>query len=482
MNFKRVSACICASVATLVILGATPAYAQLTGTDTAPGSSCAGFENGTTRLTADSDLNGEGVVLVCDGSIWNKAEGSTPLWQEGAGTDIYYNSGTTEVGIGTSNPTYTLDVNGTIRAANGIMLDPVSGGSPTYMDLDNLDSVNLSSPTDGDVLSYSSGEWINSAGGGGSSFWEVGGTTNSIHYSSGNLRVGIGESNPAAVLDIYSGNFSSATTGINNWYWGSAPDNTTSVEGIVNYANISAPSGGSANHAGFNNQVISNVGGGTTPYLAGIKNFTSNQGSTTYTNLYGITTFNGTGIGDITNSYGVYIGNDTAAFGSITNTYALYIEDQTDSDTSNYAIYTNAGLVRLNDDVGIGKDPIVALDVVGDINYTGVLVDVSDIRMKYDIQPLQSPLQKLTTLNGFSFKMKGDEKQSVEYGVSAQDVQEVFPELVHQVDTDGTMGVSYNGLIAPMIEAIKEQQKQIDTLQKEVESLKAQLDSKPEEL
>lgn len=79
---------------------------------------------------------------------------------------------------------------------------------------------------------------------------------------------------------------------------------------------------------------------------------------------------------------------------------------------------------------GIGDStPDAALDVVGDINYTGVIVDVSDIRMKYDIEPLDSPLKKLAGLNGFAFKMKGDEKQTVEYGVSAQDVQKAFPEL-----------------------------------------------------
>jgi hypothetical protein len=130
-------------------------------------------------------------------------------------------------------------------------------------------------------------------------------------------------------------------------------------------------------------------------------------------------------------------------------------------------------------DVGIGKtSPSVALDVVGDINYTGVLVDVSDIRTKYDIEPLQSPLAKMTSLNGFSFKMKNDESKGVELGVSAQDVQKVFPELVHQVDDNGTLGVSYNGLIAPMIEAMKEQQAQIEALQAEIKTLKLQTESK----
>lgn len=124
--------------------------------------------------------------------------------------------------------------------------------------------------------------------------------------------------------------------------------------------------------------------------------------------------------------------------------------------------------------LGLGTaSPNVALHVVGDINYTGQIVDVSDIRLKENIRPLQSPLDKLTSINGFSFQMKGDPKHATEYGVSAQDVQKVFPELVSPVSQNGTLGVNYSGLIAPMIEAIKEQQAQIEALKAEIEFLKS---------
>ena len=133
-----------------------------------------------------------------------------------------------------------------------------------------------------------------------------------------------------------------------------------------------------------------------------------------------------------------------------------------------------------NNRLGVNTDaPAVALGVVGDIHYTGTIVDVSDIRMKYDIRPVENSLAKITGLNGFSFKMKSDQSNNIEYGVSAQDVQRYFPELVHQVDDSGTLGVSYNGLIAPMIEAIKTQQTQIENLQFEIESLKTEMNDRP---
>jgi len=64
-----------------------PAFAQLTGTDSAPGSSCAGFPAGAARLTADADQDGKTVKLICDGTIWQPAGfrdcntvGDTPVW------------------------------------------------------------------------------------------------------------------------------------------------------------------------------------------------------------------------------------------------------------------------------------------------------------------------------------------------------------------------------------------------------------------
>ena len=93
------------------------------------------------------------------------------------------------------------------------------------------------------------------------------------------------------------------------------------------------------------------------------------------------------------------------------------------------------------------------------------------------IKPIDSPLEKLTSLNGFSFKMKGDPKQTVEYGVVAQDVQKVFPELVRQMDDSGTLGVSYIGLFAPVIESIKALSEENDELRARNEQLTRRLEA-----
>lgn len=68
---------------------ASPAAAQLVGTDTAPGSSCVGFPAGATRVTADADQNGKEITLICDGSVWQPAgAGGDDLGNHTATQDI----------------------------------------------------------------------------------------------------------------------------------------------------------------------------------------------------------------------------------------------------------------------------------------------------------------------------------------------------------------------------------------------------------
>ena len=128
--------------------------------------------------------------------------------------------------------------------------------------------------------------------------------------------------------------------------------------------------------------------------------------------------------------------------------------------------------------VGIGDtDPAVALDVVGDINYTGVIQDVSDRRLKENVKPLEGSLKGITSLDGYSFTMKGDDAAVREYGLMAQDVEEVFPELV-TTGEDGFKTMNYIGLIAPLVESVKDLSARIEALEAENQSLKAQIEGK----
>ena len=59
-----------------------------------------------------------------------------------------------------------------------------------------------------------------------------------------------------------------------------------------------------------------------------------------------------------------------------------------------------------------------------------------------------------------------------QYGLIAQQVEKVFPEMVKTIDSKGYKGVDYAKLVPVLIEAIKEQQKQIELLKNRLDKIK----------
>ena len=104
-----------------------------------------------------------------------------------------------------------------------------------------------------------------------------------------------------------------------------------------------------------------------------------------------------------------------------------------------------------------------ALNVGGDV----VAYASSDKRLKDNIKNIENPIEKVQKLNGvtWDWNSNADELQQSlpNVGVIAQEVEEVFPQLVHNRD-NGYKGVDYAKLTGLLIEAIKDQQKQIDEL------------------
>ena len=107
--------------------------------------------------------------------------------------------------------------------------------------------------------------------------------------------------------------------------------------------------------------------------------------------------------------------------------------------------------------------------VSNDLTVSGDVVVSSDARLKANIISLGSTLAKLLLIDGKRYTMKKDGKQKI--GVLAQDIQKVFPELVTTDDKD-MLAVNYQGLVPVLINALKEQQSEIDTFRKEVSELK----------
>jgi hypothetical protein len=98
----------------------------------------------------------------------------------------------------------------------------------------------------------------------------------------------------------------------------------------------------------------------------------------------------------------------------------------------------------------------------GDATLSGNLAINSDARLKANIISLGSTLAKLLQIDGKTYTMKRDDNQKQQIGVLAQDIEKVFPELVSE--SNGVKSVNYQGLVPVLINAMKEQQKEIEEL------------------
>ena len=100
----------------------------------------------------------------------------------------------------------------------------------------------------------------------------------------------------------------------------------------------------------------------------------------------------------------------------------------------------------------------------GDATLSGDLTINSDERLKDNIQPLGSTLNKLHQIEAKTYSLKKDEEHTPKIGVLAQEVQAVFPELVTE-GADGILSVNYQGLVPVLINAINEQEVKIAALE-----------------
>lgn len=110
-----------------------------------------------------------------------------------------------------------------------------------------------------------------------------------------------------------------------------------------------------------------------------------------------------------------------------------------------------------------------SIKTAGGIYAGGNITAYSDVRLKTNIQPISNALDKVKQLSGNVYDRVDTESPLRQAGVIAQEVQAVLPEAVVE-DGEGKLGVNYNGVVALLLQAVKE-------LQEEVASLKLQINS-----
>lgn len=125
-----------------------------------------------------------------------------------------------------------------------------------------------------------------------------------------------------------------------------------------------------------------------------------------------------------------------------------------------YKLHVVGGGTSLGGDVFINEDVVIG----GNTNITGVCTaqdfdSLSDVNYKTNIETVSGALTKIEQMRGVRFDWKESGQPS--FGVVAQELEQVLPELVRGSDP---RTVNYNGIIGVLIEAIKELSEEVRTL------------------
>jgi hypothetical protein len=325
------------------------------------------------------------------------------------------------VGIGTSVPTEKLTVIGNV--SSGQFISTVTSGTPPFVVSSNTEVINLNAsflrgkiPPNGNIVGTTDSQTLTNK-------TLVSPTLNTPQVSSGVILLGSTSGNTTLIA-------SSVASGVLTL---PAITDTLIGRNSVDVLTNKTIAAGVNTITGLTN---SNLSGS-----AGITN--ANLANSTISGVSLGSTLNGLNFGSYLNASGVYNG-------SIERTVSVAA---TSANTSGSLVARDASGDFTAGSINCANLTASFTVTAQDINST------SDINLKTNIETVENPIEILTQLRGVSFDWKASGKKS--YGVIAQELEQILPDLV----TNGEVkSVNYNGLIAVLIEAIKDLKKEIEDL------------------
>lgn len=391
-----------------------------------------------------------------------------PLWSSSTklgDSNIFQTGGA--VGIGTTTPVATLDVNGTVNSATGYSL----GGTPFI----------IGSKLGNTFIGYAVGNSTTTGGSntgiGYATFQDN--TTGTFNTALGEASLSVsttGNDNTGAGAGALEAN----TTGSNNTAtgWAALLDNTT--------GNYNTATGSGALY--FNTTGNTNTAIGTDALELNTTGI-NNSALGTYALLWNTTGNYNTGAGfdagfamdgsKVTGSNNTAIGFNTAfSTGALTNATAVGAYAVVGSDNALVlGCVSGVNTCPATTSVGIGTSTPTNLLTLGQ-GHGPAIADgwstYSSRRWKTNIQTLHNALEKVVQLRGVSYDLQANGKH--ELGVIAEEVGAVVPEVVtFEKNGKDAQSVDYSRLTALLIEATKEQQALIEQQQQQIEQLTSQM-------
>jgi hypothetical protein len=281
------------------------------------------------------------------------------------------------------------------------------------------------------------------------------------NYATGDATIALGKENWAEGASTVAIGFKnhaagggSVSLGQENIAWGTT-NFTAGYQNVAGDTSAGVGTAGSATAIGFQTTASGRSSFSANKNTSAINQASAALGISTVSDNFGMLAIgvnNEAGIGDTSidpNDYGGYYYADGDYTGS--NPGVAFVIGNGDIDSS-----TGKG----------GDNPSNAFIISYDGNATlaNNLTINSDARLKSNIVTLGSTLSRLLLIDGKSYTMKANESIS-KIGLLAQEVQAAFPELVKTANnSEGTLSINYQGMIPVLLNAIKEQQAQIEEL------------------
>jgi hypothetical protein len=268
-------------------------------------------------------------------------------------------------------------------------------------------------------------------------------------------------------VDTYASGENSTAMGVDTYAIG----NGSTAMGFVTTA-----SGNSSTAMGYNTQASGRYSTAMGTQTEASGNYSTAMGNETTASGYSSIAMGGSTVAS--GGYSTASGGATTAEDYLS--FVIGVHNKTD-ETPNPEIFSyqntafvigNGGHDSEGNYVGTSDTFSNALEVLfdGTTTIAGDLNINSDARLKANIISLGATLSKLLQIDGKTYTMKKDANHKKKIGLLAQDIEKVFPELV--TETNDIKSVNYQGLVPVLINAMKEQQQEIDTYKKELNELK----------